>query len=169
MNEQGKIESTIELPYQLIEMNNGSEQFILQFNAFDNLTEDYIKWNGVTGKFSVIYRSPGMKCHFGCDVTVGNVYDFYIALDTAYDLLGNGAVAVLKNYGDVLNRTNLTIQFNHKGHCSVEGYFKNKGTQYRSGISFSFELDQTYITEILISMEKFFEELGRIQGNRNFY
>lgn len=166
-----KIESVIELPYNLIDINTGSEHFIFRFKAFDDNQTDYsIKTGGVTGKFNIIYQSKGISCDFECDITVGNVYDFYISLGNAYDnISGKDPAALLKNYGNTLNRTNLTIGFDNKGHCFVEGCFKNKDNYYKSGVIFSFEVDQTYITEILDSMEIFFRELRRLQGHSNFY
>lgn len=167
-----KIESAIELPYNLIDINTGSEHFIFQFNAFDDNQTDYsIKRGGITGKFNIIYQSKGINCNFECDITVGKVYEFYISLDNAYDIMScKNSVALLKNYGNTLNRTNLTISFDNKGHCFANGCFKNKDNNYKSGVIFSFEIDYyTYITDILNSMEIFFQELRRIQGHSNFY
>ena len=165
-----KIESAMELPYRLIDIRTGSEHFVFQFHAFDDQQSDVsIKMGGVTGKFSVIYQSEGIDSRFGCDITVGNVYEFYQSLNQAYDRISdNDASAVLKNYGD-LHRTYLTVQFDRKGHCFVDGCFKNEATQYRSGILVAFEVDQTYIPKILDSMEAFFGELKRIQGHSKFY
>lgn len=163
------IESTIELPYKLIDIDTGRENFIFLFNEFDDNQTDYsIKMGGVTGKFRVIYQGKGINCNFGCDITVGNVYEFYMSLDNAYDALGKNSVAILKNYG-TLNRTNLTINFDNKGHCFVDGYFKNEDNLYESGIFFSFKIDQTYLIESLNSMKTFFQELRRIQGHNDFY
>ena len=166
-----KIESTIELPYNVIDIDTGDEHFILQFDSFDDNQSDYsIKMGGVTGNFSINYYSNSVNCNFKCDITVGNVYLFYVELDNAYDILsGRNAVAVLKNYGS-LNHSNLMFTFDKRGHCNVDGEFKNKSNQYKNGINFSFELDQTgNITPILNSMEVFFQELRRIQGHSNFY
>lgn len=167
-----KIESTLELPYHLIDIDTGYEHFIFQFQAFDAYQSDYsIKAGGVTGKFSIIYQTQGIDCCFGCDMTVGNVYEFYTALNHAYDRLvpSETSVAVLKNYGEELHRTNLTIRFDRKGHCLVDGHFQNGENQYKSGILFSLEVDQTYIAKSLHAMELFFQELRRIQGHSNFY
>lgn len=163
-------EVMIELPYKLIDINTGGEHFVLQFNSLDdNQTEQSIKTGGLTGKFGIIYQAGGIDCNFECDITVGNVYEFYVSLDDAWDILfGKNAVAVLKNYG-TLDRTNLTVSFDKRGHCLVDGFFKNKNNQYKSGISFSFEIDQTYITDILNSMKTFFTELIRVQGHKVFY
>lgn len=165
-----KIQSTIELPYNLIDINTGVELFIFQFNAFDDNQTDYsIKMGGVTGKFCIVYQSKGINCNFGCDITIGNVYEFYISLDAAYDImLIKNSAAILKNYGDTLNRTNLTINFDHKGHCFIDGYFNNEDNQYKSGIIFSFEVDQSYIIEILNPME-IFQQIRIIQRHGNLY
>lgn len=164
------IESTIKLPYNVIDLDTGNEHFILQFYSFDDQSDHSIKIGGVTGKFSIKYQSKGINCNFRCDTTVGNVYVFYMALDNAYDILsGKNAVAILKNYGETLKSTELVFTFDKFGHCIVDGNFKNKDNQYKNGINFSFELDQIYITDILNSMEIFFQELRRIQGHGNFY
>lgn len=165
-----KIASNIELPYDLIDINTGSEHFIFQFISFDDdQTDRSIEMGGVTGKFGIIYQCKGIDCNFECDITVGNVYAFNYSLDTAYDLMsGRNAVSVLSDYGDTLNRTNLTIRFDSKGHCLMDGHFKNKDDLYKSAVSFSFEIDQTDVSDMLVSMNKFFEELIRIQGHNNF-
>ena len=168
-----KIESKMELPYNVIDIDTGNEHFILQFDSFDDNQSDYsIKMGGVTGKFSIQYHSNDINCQFECDITIGNVYAFYIALDTAYDILfGRNATAVLENYGKRLKHkhTSLIFNFDKRGHCNVKGFFKNASNHYTNGINFSFELDQIYITDILTSMEIFFRELKRIQGHSNFY
>ena len=111
------VESTLELPYKLIDINTGSEHFVFQFNEFDDNQTDYsIRQGGLTGKFSIAYQSNDIECNFGCDITIGNVYEFYLALDDAYDIkFGKNTVAVLKDYGGQ-NRTNLTFSFNKRGH-----------------------------------------------------
>lgn len=97
-----KIESELELPYDLIDINTGSEHFILRFTEFDDNQTDYsIKAGGVTGKFGIVYQGKGIDCNLGCDITAGKVYEFYISLDNAWDIMsGRNSVAVLKNYGD---------------------------------------------------------------------
>ena len=51
----------------------------------------------------------------------------------------------------------------------MKGLFLNGDHQYKSGISFEIEIDQTFIPEILSSLKCFFEELKRIQGHDTFY
>lgn len=168
-----KIESEIELPYKLIDINSltGGEHFIFSFNEFDgNQTEYSIERGGVTGKFGIVYQSKGIDCNFKCDVTVGNVHDFYMSLDDAWDIKsGRNASAFLKCYGYDSDRTDFTINFDNKGRCFAGGHFKNAEDQYKSGVFFSFETDPIYITDILNSTENFFRELIRIQGHKNFY
>lgn len=161
-----KIESRIELPYDLIDLKTGNEHFVLQFSGFDENQTDYsINMGGVTGKFNVIYQCRGMDCNFRCEITVGNVYEFYISLDSACNAMSGKAS--LNYYSP--DRSSLTFTLDKKGHCLVEGSFKNKDNFCKSGVTFSFETDQTYITGILKSMEIFFRELKRIQGHDTFY
>ncbi|MCM1357807.1 MAG: hypothetical protein NC205_04370, partial [Prevotella sp.] len=154
------INSKLELPYRLIDIEEAGEHFIFQFNEFDDKQTDYsISTCGVTGKFGIIYSGKGMECSFDCDITIGNVRDFAVALENAYDNL-NGRKAILENYGS-LNRTNLSVIFDNKGHCKIKGKFFNENNFYKSGISFSFELDQTYIADIIRKTDIFFSELYR--------
>ena len=152
----------------MIDIEEADENFIFQFNEFDDKQTDYsIRTGGVTGKFGIVYSGKGMECSFDCDITVGNVYDFYISLENAYEYIKGGR-AMLSNYGS-LNRTNLSVAFDGKGHCEVTGKFLNKDNFYKSGISFSFSLDQTHISDILLKMDTFFKELYRIQGHHRYY
>lgn len=162
------INSKLELPYRLIDIAESGEQFIFQFNEFDDRQTDYsVSTGGVTGKFGIVYTGKGLNCNFSCDITIGNVRDFAIALENAYDNM-NGRKAVLENYGS-LNRTYLSVVFGKKGNCEMTGNFLNKDNFYRSGISFSFSLDQTYISDIIRRMDIFFKELYRIQGHNTYY
>ena len=103
-------------------------------------------------------------------ITIGNLYYFYIELENVYECLpGIEPVAVLKNYGETLNRTNMTFTFDKLGHCNVNGCFKNASDGYNSGIIFELQIDMSYIYDILTSLEIFFDELKRIQGHSNFY
>lgn len=160
--EEMTIETKLEFPYVLIDISEWDEHFIFQFNEFDGKQTDYL-----TGIFSIVYSGKGMECSFECDITIGNVYDFYIALENAYEYI-KGGKAVLSNYGS-LNRSNLSVAFDGKGHCEVTGKFLNKDNFYKSGINFSFSLAQTHINDILIKMETFFKELRRIQGHNRYY
>ncbi len=171
MYKEIEIKTNLDLPYKLIDISENDEQFIFSFKSFDPKQTEYsIQSGGVTGAFEITYRCKGIESQFECDITVGNVFDFYHDLDYAYDIqCGKDTAATLKNYGDTLNRTNLSFTFDKKGHCVVVGNFRNKNTQYKSGITFELQIDQTYIPEILRSFELFFAELRRIQGHGVFY
>lgn len=161
------INTKLELPYRLIDIAESGEQFIFQFKEFDEGQTDYsVSTTGVTGKFGILYIGKGLNCNFSCDITIGNVRDFLIALENACDNMGRKAV--LENYGS-LNRTYLSVVFGKKGHCEITGNFLNEDNFYRSGISFSFSLDQTYISDMLRRMDIFFGELYRIQGHNRYY
>ena len=166
--EEITIETKLEMPYVLIDIEEWDEHFIFQFNEFDGKQTEYsIRTGGVTGNFGIVYSGKGMECSFECDITIGNIHDFYISLENAYEYI-KGGKAVLANYGS-LNRSNLSVAFDGKGHCEVTGKFLNKDNFYKSGINFSFSLDQTHINDILIKMEIFFKELHRIQGHNRYY
>jgi len=166
-----EIESNLELPYNLIDIRDGEKQFIFSFKCFDdNQTEYSIQAGGVTGKFEVTYKCSGIDSKFECDITIGNLYYFYIELENVYECLpGIEPVAVLKNYGETLNRTNMTFTFDKLGHCKVDCCFKNASDRYNSGIFFELQIDMSYIYDILNSLEKFFDELKQIQGHSKFY
>lgn len=165
-----EIENTLELPYKLIDIKNGSEHLRLAFKCFDDNQTDYsIQAGGVTGEFVVSYKGRGIDSLFECDITIGNLYDFYIELKNIYENLpGIEPFAVLKNHG-TLNRTDITFRFDKLGHCFVSGYFKNKSNGYKSGIIFDIQIELPNIYDLLHSLEKFFNELKRIQGHSNFY
>ena len=166
-----KVVIFLNLPYDLFSIDLGETQFVLQFLKFHEQDDYSIRMGGLSGDFGSSYRDKAFSCSFGCDITVGNVYDFYIALDTAWDILGCrvGSSAVLSDYGNFLKRSRLSVTFDKKGHCSIEGSFKSKESAYQSGIFFSFEADQTYISENLNSLDYFLHELAEMQGHRNFY
>ena len=165
-----KIESSLVLPYKLIDFQQGDEQFVFAFKCFDEKQTDYsIQHSGVTGSFAIEYRCCGIDSHFELDVTVGNVYEFYESLKNAYNTqLCKDCNAALRNYGS-LDRTYILMSFDKIGHCLMKGLFLNGDHQYKSGISFEIEIDQTFIPEILSSLKCFFEELKRIQGHDTFY
>ena len=166
-----EIKRNLELPYELIRINEGSGQFGLYFKSFDENQSEYsISAGGVTGKFEVEYNCLGMDCKFECDITMGNLYSFYLQLENVYECLpGIVPIATLENYGS-LDRSNLTFKFDKMGHVQVNGRFMNKDAHYSSGILFDVTMDAFYnITYIINTLKSFFEELKRIQGHSNFY
>lgn len=166
-----EIKSNLELPYMLIDIKEGNEQFTLYFKSFDEHQSVYsINAGGVTGVFEVAYSCLGMDCRFECDITMGNLYSFYLQLENVYECLpGIVPFATLENYGS-LEHTNLTFKFDKLGHVKVNGRFMNKEAHYNSGIVFDVSIDAFYnITYIINSLKYFFEEIKRIQGHSNFY
>lgn len=166
-----EIKSNLELPYRLIYIKEGSTEFGLYFKSFDEHQSEYsINAGGVTGTFEVAYSCLGMDCRFECDITMGNLYSFYLQLENVYECLPRVVpIATLENYGS-LERTNLTFKLDKKGHVQVNGRFMNKDANYSSGIQFDVSMDAFYnITYIINALKRFFEELKRIQGHSNFY
>ncbi len=165
-----KIESCLELPFKLIEIDKGGEQFVFAFKCFDDDQSDYsIEMGGVTGKFEIAYRGLGVNGGFLCDLTVGNVYQFYLDLENAYNIqLGKDIKVTMHDYSE--DRTMLTFSFDKTGHCDVGGFFKNDENGCRNGICFDeIEIDQTEIPPMLSAMKKLFNELERIQGHCTYY
>ncbi len=159
---------SIELPYMLIDaVGNGGERIILKFKSF---TQGRSAGNtGVTGDFELFYECSGMHCSLECDLTIGNLSYFEYDLDTAYDINScRDSTAVLESYE--ASRTRLVFRFDEKARCYVSGNIRNKGDGYKSGISFDdVEIDTVNISDILCRLKDFFNEVEKIQGNRNFY
>ncbi len=166
-----EIESRLELPYAVIDIRNGEEQFILSFSSFDeDQTEHSLQAGGVTGRFDVTYKCRGTDCHFECDLTTGNLYCFYLELDDALDgLPGTKPIAILENYGGSQERTKIVFSHDKTGHWFVSGNIRNKGNNFRSGIFFDIPVDVSIVSETMVSLKRLFDELERIQGHRNFF
>ena len=165
------INSNLEIPYKLIDVQEGGEQFTLFFKCFDSDQTKYsVEMGGLTGQFEVTYNCCGISSKFDCDMTIGNLYAFYMQLENAYECLpGIDPVAVLENYGSDM-RSCMTFTFDKKERVVISGHFMDKVTSYKSGIMFEMEIDTFYvISEILKSLECFFSELKRIQGHNTFY
>ena len=165
------IDSNLELPYKLIDIHEDGEQFALSFKEFDSGQSDYsIERGGLTGKFEVTYNCCGINSQFECDMTIGNLFDFYIQLENSHECLsGTDSIAVLEDYGSD-KRTNMTFNFLNNNRVVISGNFLNSNTLYKSGIQFEMEIDTFYvISETLNSLEYFFNELKRIQGHSTFY
>lgn len=54
-----------------------------EFNAC--LTERSVQKGGLNGQFEVSYSCSGIDSRFECDITIGNLYSFYLQLDNAYE------------------------------------------------------------------------------------
>lgn len=159
------IESSLKLPMKLIDIEKDAEHFIFEFLEFDKNQSDYsIKMGGITGKFGIRYSDYGINCEFPCDITVGNVFEFYENLKQGYGQL-DGTAALRDYTGD---RFKMTIAFHKHGHCVMNGTFKNKNNLYKSGITILMYCDQTYIGPSITSLEQLFTEFAKIQGNTQF-
>lgn len=165
-----EISSTLELPYNIIDLGDSDERFVLAFTGFDeNLTEHSIQTGGLSGKFEVTYRCSGADCRFECDITIGNLYYLYLELDDAFESMPPADPAASLKNSPPSAHTDITFRFDRAGHCNVTGCVRNKNTDYRSGIVFDIKSDNCYITETLVSLKKFLDEMKRIQGNSNFF
>ena len=128
----------LSLPFRLIELNSGEQLFALECKEIRTLGSK----EELSGTFEVIYKCNGMDCHFECDITIGNIYYFYLELDTAYDILfSKNAKAVLNDYNN--DRTNIVFEFDDKCRCKAHGTIKNRSDQYRSSIEFTMSADQS--------------------------
>lgn len=160
-----EINSSLALPFPLIDIREPQRHFTFQFLEFDGNQSDFsVKMGGVTGRFGIEYACEGLNCSFPCDITIGNVYEFYQALRTCYDQI-NG-IAVLEDYSR--ERTKLTIEFDRHGHCEINAAFHNGADHYQSSVGFHLVNDQTCIPPILAAFQKFFAELSNIQGSDEF-
>lgn len=159
------INSSLALPFKLIDIREPQRHFTFQFLKFDgNQTDFSVKMGGVTGRFGIEYACEGLQCGFPCDITVGNVYEFYQSLQTCYDQI-NG-IAILEDYSR--ERTKLTVEFDHNGHCKINASFYNGADCYQSGLCFRLSTDQTCIPPILAAFRQLFKELSNIQGSDEF-
>jgi len=151
-----------------VRLKNQSVKRTIFAKTNEGQSEYSIKHGGVTGDFEIAYKCSGIESNFECDMTIGNLYYFFIALDNAYDIQNcNNNIVTLENYGSS-KRSVLTLKFDN-GCYFVSGYFKNKNNKYNSSISFNFQIFLADIIEILISLDNFFSEIRRIQGSNNFY
>ena len=163
------IDTALQLPCDIIDLKSASdEHFVFRFLKFDEKQTDYsVQKGGVTGQFGIEYHGRGMDCAFSCDITMGNVYDFFHALDDSYDGMDSGGPVTLCNYG-ADERTLLRFSFPKPGRIRLDGKFMNKDDQYQSGIVFGFDIDQSYIPDIINAAQTFFDEIHRIQGHYTF-
>ncbi len=160
----------VEMPYPLMNICSGGEhfQFLCTEIVPEFRTPDAEQPTDFYCKFGVVYEGRGISAQFGCDITAGNVYAFYWALDDAYDGLDTNRTAQLVNYG-TLSRTVLTVSFGARGQCDLNGHFLNAESMYQSGIEIHMQLDQSYLLESLCAMKRFFDALSERQGHHNFY
>ena len=156
----------IELPYQLINIDMGDEHFSLTFKKFAKEQSEYLlRHKCVTGDFEIEYNCSGIKSKFECDITIGSLFCFYIALDDAYDIQSCRDNTV--SSGNFGNSSELMLRFD-KGHYFFSGCCKNKNNGNKSAVSFDFEIQQADIVEMLMSMDDFFCKIKKLQGNCDF-
>ena len=155
------MEDELTFPYKLIDIDTGSGRFLLSMTALD-------KENGFTGTFRAAYSCKGIKSDFECFVTLGDIYYFAYALDTAYDLEQVNTSAVIGDDND-LRKISLIFIFDSKGRCHVSGHFPNKDDMFRSAVDFNCELYLSVITDITVGINKLFDKLAEIKGDRDFY
>ena len=158
----------IVLPIRLIDIQMGDKCFILEFKDFvRNTNDNSICRSKLLGIFEITYKCNGMSCCFECDMSIGNLYYFYLELDTAYDIeFSTNAKAILSDYNS--DKTNIIVQFDDKCRCELSGHIKNKIDNYRSGIEFTINIEQSDVCDILVKLDKFLREMKQIQGNYNF-
>ena len=158
-------ESTLHLPFTLLDIGGSEERFTLSCVGLE-LRENGS--GGAVGAFEAAYRCCGTESRFVCDLTLGSLYVFTVSLDYIYDL-GPGDTAVLKNDGSE-DRSELVFRFDHRGHCVISGRFRNQDNGFRSGIFFGgMVIDNIYMNEIILTLEAFFSEVKKLQGHSNFW
>ena len=159
----------LELPYKLMDIEMDDERFTLSFKSFKAHQDSYsIKRSGLAGNFEVYHRCSGSESRFECDLTVGELYCFYIELDNVYDgLPGTKPVAILESNSRTQERTKMTFRPD-KGKFLISGLVRNRDNGYKSGIIFDMEIDTVFVVEMLVTLENFFKKLEEIQGHRNF-
>ena len=163
------MDEKMELPYKLMDIGMDDEHFTLSFKRFKAHQDSFsIKRSGLAGDFEVYYKCSGMENRFECDLTVGELYCFYIELDNVYDgLPGTKPVAILESNSGTQERTKMTFS-GDKGKYFISGIFRNRDNCYKSGIIFDMELGAVFMGDILGTLEKFFKYLEEMQGHRNF-
>lgn len=154
------------LPFPLMDIQSSGEhfQFLCTEIVPEYRTADAVQPSGFFCKFGIEYAGRGLNACFGCDITAGNVYAFYHALDDLYDGLSPSGTAQLVNYG-TLERTSFCVRFDKKGGCVLQGYFLNADSSYQSGIQINMQLDQSYLSDSVCTMQHFFRTLAEVQGH----
>lgn len=159
----------LEMPYPLIEMQSGGEhvRFLCTEIIPEFRTPDAEQPADFHCKFGIVYEGGGLSACFRCDITAGNVYAFYQALEKAYAALDPAVTAELANYGTP-DRTWLCVRFDKRGGCVLEGYVMSRESGYQSGVRFCLHTDQSPVTGSLHHMRHFFRTLAAAQGHPVF-
>lgn len=159
------LHTALPLPYTLLELKEGQSCFFLRFLGLEEgQTEESIRLGGISGEFGILFQEPGIDAEFRCWLTIGEVYQFYQALQDCLKNLSGEAVLshCAKEYSF------LKVHFNQKGYGLVEGTFRNHQKPSLTGaLSFSLSCDQTYFS--LSRFERLFAELAQLQGSDKFF
>lgn len=161
-----EIRSEITCPFKLIDFHFEAFSFGFLFKEFDEGQSDYsIEHGGVTGVFSVAFNEEGLNAEFPCDVTVGNVYSFFVQLRECYKNI-NGS-AILEDYSK--ERVHIEVIFYNNGYCGVDIDVANYSLDNSCGkIKVNFQCNQSYWGDIIDNFNMFFTELARLQGYYDF-
>ena len=157
------------LPYPLLDIRSGERYVQLRCTEIvpEYRTPDAERPTDFHCKFGIVYEGGGLNACFGCDITAGNVYAFYQALEKAYAALDSAVTAELTNYGET-DRTRLCVRFDKKGGCVLEGHFMSRESNYQSGVRFCLHTEQSALNGSLHHMRHFFRTLAAAQGHPVF-
>lgn len=160
-----EINSSLEIPYPLIDIRLGSTNFLLLFLGVDDNQSEYsIKRGGVMGKFGIKFRESGLKADFPVDATVGNIFAFYSDFKNVYESLCG--TATLRDYSQ--ERTLISVSFEKSGRCKIVASVKNMFTNANGTLNFELCCDQSYLHNTLKKFAVLFDELSDIQGYYDF-
>ena len=159
----------LEMPYPLLDIRSGERYVQLRCTEIvpEYRTPDAERPTDFHCKFGIVYEGGGLNACFGCDITAGNVYAFYQALEKAYAALDPAVTAELTNYGET-DRTRLCVSFDKKGGCVLEGYVMSRESGYQSGVRFCLHTEQSALNGSLHHMRHFFRTLAAAQGHSSF-
>ncbi|MBR3420071.1 MAG: hypothetical protein IKG82_15415 [Oscillospiraceae bacterium] len=157
------------LPYPLLDIRSGERYVQLRCTEIvpEYRTPDAERPTDFYCKFGIDYRDCGLSAGFICEMTTGNVYAFYQALEKAYAALDPAVTAELTNYGET-DRTRLCVSFDKKGCCVLAGHFMSRESNYQSGVRFCLHTEQSALNGSLHHMRHFFRTLAAAQGHSVF-
>ena len=157
------LKDTLPLPYNLIEAASGG--FELDYIGLKEGQNEYSLKYGVEGKFLLrIYGLGTEIISEVCDLTVGNVYEFFRELKIMMkDIKGT---AVLKEYGE--RTINISFTAEKRGIVSVRGVYCPKDTGIIDEIKFCFEVEPNVLDNSLKRFKTLFDSLAEIQGYYEF-
>lgn len=157
------LKDTLTLPYTLIEASNKS--FGLDYIGLTEGQNEYSLSYGIEGKFLIrIYDLGTEIISEVCDLTVGNVYEFFRELKAMMkDIKGT---AVLKEYGE--RTINISFTAAKRGIIYVSGVYCPKHTDIIDEIKFGFEVEPSVLDNSLKRFKTLFDSLAEIQGYYEF-